>query len=95
MENPQKGPAKGKVCFEPFIGIAPYRYSDFFQKRRRKQDGEAQEWQNDPPHPIISVTSTGYVFDETDYLRVLIARFAEESILLPESLKTSVSDATS
>ncbi len=75
-----------KVYFEPFIGIAPYRYRDFFEKGRRKKDGKAQEWQNDPPRPIIQVTSEGYLDEEVGNLRYLVERFAEKNVLLPESL---------
>ena len=43
-----------KVHFEPFLGIAPYRYRDLFEKGKRKdKDGAALKWKHQPRRPII------------------------------------------
>ncbi|MFC5421610.1 deaminase [Bosea eneae] len=40
----------GKVRFEPFIGIAPYRYREFFERGRRKDsNGNAMKWRRGEP----------------------------------------------
>lgn len=77
----------GKVHFEPFIGIAPFRYRDFFEKGKRKgTDGKALDWQGGKPRPIIRITGTEYTVTETDYLQVLIQKFSDKKVLLPDSL---------
>lgn len=46
----------GKVKFQPFIGISPFRYLDLFEKGKRKSDtGEAKKWLSDPRRPMIDV----------------------------------------
>lgn len=76
-----------KVYFEPFIGIAPFRYRDFFEKSKRKdKNGNVVDWQYVVPRPIIRVTGTGYQQSEIDYLTVLIQKFAETKIMLPDSI---------
>jgi cytidine deaminase len=43
-----------KVVFRPFMGIAPSRYRDLFEKGKRKSSrGEAQKWESDPKRPLI------------------------------------------
>jgi len=54
-----------KVVFEPFIGIAPYRYRDLFARERRKNDaGDYQAWVDGEPRPIIKYTVATYVQNE-------------------------------
>lgn len=54
-----------KVVFEPFIGIAPYRYRDLFARDRRKNDlGEFQPWADGEPRPIVKHTIATYVSNE-------------------------------
>ncbi|HEX3653421.1 MAG TPA: anti-phage dCTP deaminase [Rhizomicrobium sp.] len=51
----------GKVLFEPFIGISPYRYRDLFQKGKRKvSGGAAQQWHKDQKRPMIEVYYPSY-----------------------------------
>lgn len=76
----------GKVHFEPFIGIAPYRYRDFFEKSRRKDKlGRAVEWQSGSPMPIVEVRGTEYIETETAHLKTLVERFAETRAMLPDT----------
>jgi cytidine deaminase len=45
-----------KVAFQPFIGIAPFRYKDLFEKGRRKDaKGVAKKWKSEPRRPAIEV----------------------------------------
>ncbi|MGE0196758.1 MAG: deaminase, partial [Methylocystis sp.] len=44
-----------KVRFRPFMGIAPTRYRDLFEKGKRKtREGRAMKWQSDKRRPSIS-----------------------------------------
>jgi len=54
-----------KVLFEPFIGIAPYRYRDLFSRDRRKDDaGDFQQWAESEARPYIKYTIASYVNNE-------------------------------
>jgi deoxycytidylate deaminase len=54
-----------RVVFEPFIGIAPYRYRDIFARERRKNDaGDFQQWADGEARPFIKYTVATYVADE-------------------------------
>ncbi|GGK33038.1 anti-phage dCTP deaminase [Salinarimonas ramus] len=55
----------GRVRFEPFIGIAPFRYRDFFEKQKRKgPDGRAQTWMAGTPVPIVGSDVEAYIVTE-------------------------------
>ena len=72
--------SSGKVHFEPFIGISPFRYRDFFEKNKRKTSyGRAQAWISDPAVPIIHIVNTNYISTERDYLKQTVAKIAENS----------------
>ena len=48
---------ESKVHFQPFLGIAPYRYRDLFEKGKRKNSrGEAMKWKSNPPRPNIETS---------------------------------------
>ncbi|MDO9419008.1 anti-phage dCTP deaminase [Pararhizobium sp.] len=82
--------AQGKVYFEPFIGISPFRYRDFFEKTKRKdKSGKTVDWQSSEPLPIIKITGTEYIEVENAYLKVLVQMFAERRAMLPDSALTS------
>jgi deoxycytidylate deaminase len=54
-----------KVVFEPFIGIAPFRYRDLFARERRKDDaGVFGLWVEGEPRPITKYTVATYVQNE-------------------------------
>ena len=54
-----------KVAFEPFIGIAPYRYRDLFARDRRKDDsGNFQPWADGEARPYTKYTVASYVNNE-------------------------------
>jgi cytidine deaminase len=53
--------SNGKVGFQRFIGISPYRYRDLFEKGKGKYStGSAQEWNRDEMRPMIEVLYPSY-----------------------------------
>lgn len=59
-------PDGDKVVFKPFMGIAPSRYRDLFEKGKRKlATGEAAKWQSDPRRPLIYYISSPSADAET------------------------------
>jgi cytidine deaminase len=53
------GSDDNKVHFKPFMGIAPSRYRDLFEKGKRKlSSGEASKWQSEPRRPLINYISS-------------------------------------
>jgi cytidine deaminase len=59
-------PDGDKVVFKPFMGIAPSRYRDLFEKGKRKlATGEAAKWQSDPMRPLIYYISSPSADAET------------------------------
>ncbi len=59
-------PVVGKVKFQAFMGISPYRYRDFFEKSRRKgDDGRAKPWKDGQPLPIVEIYNPLYTTLET------------------------------
>jgi deoxycytidylate deaminase len=72
---------KGKVCFEPFVGIGPRRFLDLFsmglsrgRKTKRKDRGETIEWKRstacvrEPLSPISYIERETFVSGEIDKL---------------------------
>ncbi len=83
----------GKLYFEPFIGVAPNRYRDFFEKGKRKcGDGKAKDWQKDRPIPIITVTGNEYIDSEDAHLKTLIQKFADKRVILSNPLLMGTKD---
>lgn len=55
-----------RVAFEAFIGIAPYRYRDLFEKGKRKYSGGlAEKWAEGDMRPVIEVYYPSYFKAET------------------------------
>jgi deoxycytidylate deaminase len=53
--------AYGKVRFQAFIGVSPFRYRDLFEKGRRKYAGGlAQEWYRGIRRPMVEVYYPSY-----------------------------------
>jgi cytidine deaminase len=58
----------GKVLFEPFIGVSPYRYRDLFEKGKRKYSGGiALKWNGGERRPMIEVYYPSY-FEAEAYI---------------------------
>jgi deoxycytidylate deaminase len=66
-----KSSSTDKVAFEPFIGIAPYRYRDLFARDRRKDDaGEFLPWIEGDARPNIKYTVATYVENEASVTKL-------------------------
>jgi deoxycytidylate deaminase len=78
-----------KVCFEPFIGIAPFRYRNLFSRGRRKNSrGDFILWADAEPRPIVKYTVASYVQNEkaiTTMLTEALERCATEGSLVVAS----------
>lgn len=62
-----------RVVFAPFLGIAPHRYRDIFQKSRRKHpDGRARRWYHDEERPLVEVIYPAYLAAEVFALHPLL-----------------------
>ena len=69
----------GKVSFEPFVGVAPYRYRDLFERKKRKRkDGKAEEWKNGETRPLIDVYDASYTISEARLVGSFKQKIAEE-----------------
>ncbi len=80
-----------KVIFEPFIGIAPYRYRDIFERSRRKNgDGTFREWIDGPPdhQPNLKLTVASYLQNEVAVTKL----FSEKSVQLVEQGAIRISE---
>jgi cytidine deaminase len=64
-----------KVRFDPFKGVAPYRYRDLFEKGKRKvSGGAAQQWDQGQRHPMIEVYYPSYFQAEI----IIVSKLKEE-----------------
>lgn len=81
-----------KVVFEPFIGIAPLRYRELFERERRKNDaGDFEQWLDKKPQPIIKYTVATYVTNEA----AVVKAFNEAARLKVEQNKVEVVEGPS
>ncbi|WP_052341587.1 deaminase [Salinarimonas rosea] len=70
----------GRVRFDPFIGIAPFRYRDFFEKQKRKgSDGRAEKWAKGAPEPIVGSDVESYLATEGQKFSYFMSRLAKTS----------------
>lgn len=77
-EQVREGP---KVNFEPFIGIAPERYTEIFKKGRRKnKDGSAVFWDPQISEPILKRLVPAYITIEKGVLDALNNILTERKI---------------
>lgn len=68
-----------RIPFEPFVGIGPRRFNDFFSMKmssgyvlkRKTADGEIVEWRRNQSNPRIQMLPTSYMQRE----KVASARF--------------------
>jgi cytidine deaminase len=68
-------PRKDKVLFKPFVGVAPFRYQELFEKGKRKgPNGKRREWIEEEPRPRISISTVRtYVEAEKISVSALLA----------------------
>lgn len=64
----------GRVAFDPFIGVSPYRYRDLFEKGKRKSSGLALLWNDGEKRPMIEVYYPSYFQAEVS----VVGRLKEE-----------------
>jgi hypothetical protein len=63
------------IAFVPFLGIAPFRYRDIFQKSNRKNpDGSAKRWYENTERPMIAAAAPSYLDLEQFELGLLVGR---------------------
>ncbi|WP_441236237.1 deaminase [Bradyrhizobium sp. 930_D9_N1_4] len=68
----------GRVSFQRFLGISPFRYRELFEKGKRKYStGEAQRWNRGVRKPMIDVIFPSYFQAETHIVSLLEPRLAE------------------
>ncbi len=69
---------ENQILFEPFTGVAPFRYRDLFEKGRRKEkDGTAKEWKENPARPNVNFLYETYIHIEAIVVTTLIAKIAK------------------
>lgn len=62
----------GRVGFQRFIGISPYRYRELFEKGKRKYSGgSAQKWNRGEMRPMIEVIYPSYFKSEGSAVSLL------------------------
>ena len=72
-----------RVTFEPFVGVAPRRYTDMFTKgERRKPDGRVLEWNRRTAAPRLAVTAFAYLYEEQVMFEALRELMDEKSAIL-------------
>lgn len=62
----------GRVRFHPFVGVAPHRYRDLFERGKRKDNsGDLVEWMFDKPQPTLRFTLAMYIENELALTEIL------------------------
>ncbi len=63
---------KDKVIFEPFVGISPSRFHDFFKHSKRKENnGIPKKWSTKTAQPRIKIFNDNYIHTENDLTDVV------------------------
>jgi deoxycytidylate deaminase len=70
-----------RVWFKPFIGIAPHRYQDLFEKGKRKDGaGKGQEWYEREPRPRMSINTVRPYIENEKMLQSGLLALVENSV---------------
>jgi cytidine deaminase len=75
-----------KVTFEPFVGVAPRRYSDFFDissMKRKNKDGSVKQWRPAgavPRLPEYMPTALTRLTAEQEETRVFVGQLRKEGL---------------
>ncbi|MGE4249905.1 MAG: anti-phage dCTP deaminase [Parvibaculaceae bacterium] len=81
-----------QILFQPFTGIAPFRYRDFFEKGRRKgKDGVAQEWKEGVPRPNLNFQYPMYLHFEVYIAAASVLILPVVDKIVSERKKTAAS----
>jgi deoxycytidylate deaminase len=76
---------KNQILFQPFSGIAPFRYRDLFEKGRRKsQGGTALTWKEGSPRPNLNLIVESYLELEPLVTAQLAKRIDSEKNAIPK-----------
>ncbi len=95
IESPHK--VKGKVCFEPFVGVGPRRYFDLFSLslstgrslERKDNDGRKLSWIKSASYPRVQMPPTSYLEREVR----IIQSITELKQGVPKAEKEQVTEA--
>jgi cytidine deaminase len=80
----------GKVRFEPFVGVAPRRYSDLFglsTAKRKSKDGSLLQWRGteaDPRLPEYMPSAVARLAAEQEEIRFFLGQLKEKGLAEPE-----------
>lgn len=83
-------PCTGKVRFEPFVGIAPRRYSDLFglsTLKRKSKDGSILQWRRAealPRLPEYMPSSLARLAAEQDEIRLFLSQLQSKGLAEPQ-----------
>lgn len=81
---------EGRVRFEPFVGVAPRRYSDLFglsTARRKGRDGSLLQWKRSesaPRLPEYMPAADARLTAEQGEIREFLGRMREKGLAEPE-----------
>jgi len=78
---------RGRVSFVPFLGIAPFRYRDIFQKtgKRKNDEGIAKRWMAGIETPMIENSSNSYIEIEIDQVTSLFGEYIVDEETPPDT----------
>lgn len=75
LEGTSSSTGEPQVVFQPFTGVAPFRYKEFFEKGRRKaSDGSVRPWKDGHPRPNVNLLYAAYLHFEDFINRDLLVR---------------------
>jgi cytidine deaminase len=67
-----------KVQFCPFMGVAPRRYQELFERGRRKDaSGRFVEWKTGAPKPLVRYTVATYLLNEEAFVKMFESKLRE------------------
>jgi deoxycytidylate deaminase len=85
-------PIAGRVNFEPFVGIAPIRYSDMFANRNRKDDrGRKLQWTAGTAEPRLQRIVPSYLLIEDQVIGNLLPKKLKQLNIVPARSEESKS----
>ena len=75
----QAGTYAGSIVqFAPFIGIAPFRFRELFERTKRKDEkGDFIDWVDGKPQPIVQYTIPTYLSNEDAVIKAFQQRLTK------------------